>query len=599
MSSIYEPLPPDHPQRRDASPVISLSDIVGETMRPDELRQIVSRWGWKPTFISLARMASVIANDGGVLGKHAREMTVGVLLANRATEIERRIHAGLTRYLQGSVGRSATPAIAHEAVIYMLQAMALLYGRDGDAAPTDGELSLVMLAANDHVFRWREPDRREVTALESLTAEMCRSLLFNHSRDALRAFVRYTLLFRSRPRRSPEWSTDEKWNALQRRAFDASLTDYIETFAGPLFLVSETWGRQMDHARRSPQLNLAQWIGLVDAEPVVAAKYFDHLTIDRESARSALRRDVGADGLPIGTTLFHHTPLVRIDEGNVVAASPWAVREHLRIGLWDRFRRAAQTKPKGQSDAWPSAFGDLFEQWCQHVAREAARQPTCIDRIIVPDNPGTDEEIEDVVIQSENAVVLVSVKGRIAPEALLKRSASRTGVIEWLEQFFYAEPTKSQRGGAARLLDAKVAKLRRGEYEPALKRSLVVFPMIVVFDDIGLDNAGVHNWLTGRRTELGILNGPDVRPLLPVSIDTFERLLGCVARGTTLASVLHEKTHGDWRTGKLDSFLSELAPQIPPFASIEKEFLRCSGAIRDRMARRLEAGTGTRQGGDG
>jgi hypothetical protein len=293
------------------------------------------------------------------------------------------------------------------------------------------------------------------------------------------------------------------------------------------------------------------------------------------------------DGLPIGTTLFHRAPLVRVGATSLVAATPWAVREHHRIGLWDRMRRAAQPKPNKQSAAWPSAFGDLFEQWCQHVAREAATSPACVDRVLVPERSGTDEEIEDVVIQSENAVALISVKGRIAPESVLKRATSRRGVIQWLEEFFFAPETQGYRAGAARLLDAKVAKLRQGKFEPTLDRSLVIFPMIVVFDEIGLDNGGMHNWLAQRTAELGVLRGTDVRPVLPVHVDTYERLLGLVASGTPLASILREKTQTDWQTGKFDSLLHELAPKLGPLPSIEQEFARCSSSILQRMTRRL------------
>jgi len=59
--------------------------------------------------------------------------------------------------------------------------------------------------------------------------------------------------------------------------------------------------------------------------------------------------------------------------------------------------------------------------------------------------------------------------------------SSDSGVVDWLERFLFAPKSKTHRGGAARQLHANIERLRSGE--SAVPKDVVVFPVIVMYDD--------------------------------------------------------------------------------------------------------------------
>ena len=105
----------------------------------------------------------------------------------------------------------------------------------------------------------------------------------------------------------------------------------------------------------------------------------------------------------------------------LVGLSPWHVKDHVLFGTWAKLNAACKRVLKTDSiQTFASAFGYCFEEACADIAREAAGSSQFRDHLILPSQPGADDEIEDVVLVDEDVVALLSAKASLVPEASLR-----------------------------------------------------------------------------------------------------------------------------------------------------------------------------------
>lgn len=534
-------------------PVLAASLVGAPPPTPSELIEYVAKFAWDETVVRLSVLAAVVANNGGPDGKLARSLTTDLFLRSDPTRMPPR-----GRSLWNAVALlDWVPPAANEAAIYFLQGLALLYGPETGPAPSDGEITEMLIAANDYAFEWRTGDDEGLTRRERTVADTIRALGFNRSRDPARHIVRSYQMLRHRPTRRATWPDDAAWEDFQRKAFGMPLDEYLETLVLPVVTLSMRWGTQHASGIEAPILDPSTWWRESLVDNARGEAFLRDLTISRIDARRALDEQKRDDGLVVGPTLFYRTPFVELPDGRIVATSPSMVHEHLRGGLWGK-HRAALGKNSGE---WPAAFGELFEDWCQHVALMA--QPNSVDDIIVPRSRGTEEEVEDVIIRKGDKVALVSIKASTTREATVRGARSQREAVEWFDDFLFSskglgrEDGQKHGGGAIRRLDAKIRKLRAGLYEGhGFERTLKVYPLLVTYE-IGLDSPALYLWAADRCAEEGLLGQSHVAPVTFASIEDFEALLALSTRGHSAIDILRQKTSARWREGRFDMLLHE------------------------------------------
>jgi hypothetical protein len=127
------------------APWATLSGLSGRTIQPEELKARIRRFGWAGTFVQLARMAALLANSPeGAFGPEVRGRTFGAL-AKKARGVDPTWW--LFEHGPGSIHPDSV--IAHEKVIYFLQALAALECGTSGSAPGDADVAFLMAAAND------------------------------------------------------------------------------------------------------------------------------------------------------------------------------------------------------------------------------------------------------------------------------------------------------------------------------------------------------------------------------------------------------------------------------------------------------------------
>ncbi len=266
-----------------------------------------------------------------------RASLLGAVLANRAGDdggplAERLIREPLQKYERSQnplwariaeyVAENRSLRIAHEQVIYLLAAMAILYGRDEGPEPSPEHFAVMFLGANDYLSKWSEPDSRQLTEEEKVTAELIHVGRFNTYPDALRDLVRVNLLYSRAPLQGP-LSNATVWSEVQTRAFGNNFDDFFSTFILPLQFETQRWGTEHSQTFVAPVIEPMRWYANTTLNPAVGKAFFDTLTTTREAAQAELRARA-VDGVPHAPTLFVRKPFVRIDDERVVAASPWA-----------------------------------------------------------------------------------------------------------------------------------------------------------------------------------------------------------------------------------------------------------------------------------
>lgn len=530
-------------------PVLAASPAGLPPPKPQELIDFVAKFSWHDTVFRLSVLASVLANQGGPNGKLARELTVDLFLRSDPAKMSKR---GRVFWAYLSRLERISP-IASEAAIYFLQALAILYGTDDGPAPTDGQVAEMLVTANEYAFDWVRDDDDTLTRRERTVADTTRALGFNRSGDPARHIVRSYQMLLHRPERRAFWKNDEEWLAFQASAFSMPLDEYLETLVLPIVTISQKWGLDEAAGFELPILDPSTWWSNTLVEDSLGEAFLRGLSMSRAKAKTALEKQRRDDGLVVGPTLFYRSPFVELPDGRLVAVSPPMVREHLRGGLWGRHRNAMK-----HSSEWPPTFGELFEDWCQRVARLA--QERSVDQIIVPETRGTEDEVEDVLIRKNDKIVFVSVKASTIPEAKMRGARSQREVLAWFDDFLFS--TKGTRadgqghgGGAIRKLDAKITKLRAGGYEDSgLPRNLKVFPLVVAYEGC-LDSPAIYAWCEDRCREERLLGQRRVASVTFAAVEDFEALLALGTNGHSAIDILREKTGGRWKWGRFDVLL--------------------------------------------
>lgn len=577
------------PRLGNIAPILSIGHMTEqqsgryERIDPAVLKRHVASFGWKPTFWKLARLAAVMANGQR---NDARELTSDLLVRFESSPnpAERQIAA----YVAAHGNRSP---VAHEAGIYFLQALALLYGNESDDAPPDGTLAFWFLLANDYALEWRDADKTPLTLKERILADTTRCIGFNQRRDPVRHFVRMYLTLTTPPPRTPEWKVAAAWSEFLQSALGASLHDYVEGLAAPLVIHSKLWGGNRGRSE-VPVLNPSSWLGDTIGSSKSGEAFLDQLTLDRDRVVELLREGLPENGLPVGPSVFYRYPFVRFSPDAIVAASPWVVDEQLRAALWGKcISYAKQVDSRSGAQRWNSAFGDLFEMYGRRCVEQARRCEQFRETVHVSAEIGTDDEIEDIVIMDHDRVALVSFKASTIPEATMKQASCRNDVVKWFERWLFFREGSSgtgggHRDGALRLLNKKIDRLRAGDYEPTIPRGWQVFPVVVTYDELGADNIGMYRWVDERCRTEALLQQKRVRRPTFAHINEFEELLAMAGNGRRVLDVLQRKTKSNQAA---EAPLAVLIRQV----CRDERHLRLRGlseefeSLSDRIAMRL------------
>lgn len=481
--------------------------------------------------------------------------------------------------------QGAMRAVVHEKVLYMLEAVALIYSGDEGATPSDGQLAFLALAANDYVDDWYDADERKLLPHEDTLAGFADAARFNQQRDPLVAILRARGLLSSPVPRSNDLSDPSLWRQLQETAFGRSFLEHFDLFLLPMLLYARAyWGTEApDGSVRMPELHPETWSANSAVTETEVESFFGPIVLDRAGAQRGVR--FRSDGLPHAPTFLLKRPLVRCSEGTLVATSPWAVFRQLHTGLWFRFLSAA--KELGLVDTWNPAFGLLFEGWCQRIARLAQANPNFVSDLHLPSEPGGNDEIEDVVVLGSDAAVFLSVKSRLVRESAARDSLSRNAIWDWYADVLFGATKPGYRHGWLRQLDEKIRKARAGHFEPTVHRNTLIFPVVVMYDDTA-ESPMLYDLIDETCRAKGILyNQRGVAPVTVCSVGDFEGLMAAGAKGIDIVSIMKAKVGSEWRRQRLSVYLFEECAQKDPtflrLAALEDEF----GALVEDAMRRL------------
>jgi hypothetical protein len=577
----------------------TLSELIGQRMAPADLIARVRALHREETVFKLARFAAVLANArGSVLGPEARAWTRDLLVQGRESpnHLEAAVGAALARL-------PLDRAVGHAHVVFLLQLMAVAYASPTGNIPSDGYLSFLMLAANEHIPEWVPSDKAVLTSVERVLGVSFFCTTFNQSDDMMRSLLRIVDLAGHRSER--DFPDARTWEQIQHEAFGTSFEEYVDLFLTPMYIISKSW----DGDSRPPVTMLEQWRGSDDRERALYERWLREASMTFEEAATAFAGRQMASGLLGLTTEFFRKPFIQSGH-HLVCLSPWHMRDHVVFGTWGKLNEASK-KVLGTSSnqVFSSAFGYNFERWCGSLATEASSSDAFRDELILPSAPGAEDEIEDVVVCEGNYVALFSAKASLVRETSLKTANYVEDTVAWLRRFFFEEgegaKPRGYRAGAALLLDAKIQRLRAGDYEDrGLRRDAVLLPCIISFDNVG-ESGALYRWLGEECARRGILSArPDVRPLTVLTPEDYEGLIALSAEGLGICQLLAEKTEPDRAEGRLDQFLYDRAPgqKLMRLPSMRPRFERMGERSIERMRLAmgaLEADRALQQAGAG
>jgi hypothetical protein len=212
----------------------------------------------------------------------------------------------------------------------------------------------------------------------------------------------------------------------------------------------------------------------------------------------------------------------------------------------------------------------MFEEWVRGYATKVKESPSTKIEIVLPTHPGATDEIEDVVVIENNAVVMFSVKGRMVREDIARYSLSRRQLLDWYEKYFFENKNDAFRGGALRQISARIDMLRRGEFEDrGITKNVRVHPVIVTYDSL-CENQLLYSWLNEKCKEHRVLQQSNVGKPVLAEVQEFERLIGVAADGGSIVKLLEKRHTQHWADERLEVILSEFdAPLRLPGYDVE------------------------------
>ncbi|AKQ68198.1 hypothetical protein A176_005110 [Myxococcus hansupus] len=559
------------------SSYISAQSATGVPVHAHKLREFIARFSWEETFMKLAMLAGALANYRTNGGEYYSQHVY-----NELTKL--RFSFRKIDWLIGDhVLRNKENPVAHEQAIYFLQSLAILYGKTIGPTPSDLEVGQLLLAANDHLTSWKEEDAPPLSRSDRLTAEFCHLARFNTHHDPLRGIVRTALIFEHPPKQGL-LSDPAKWTDLQERAFGTSFTEWLEIFLLPLFYFSQTWGTHKDGKWIAPIITPQTWYAKTALQPTWTDHHFSSLTTTRVEARSHIEASLRSDGLPHAPTFFIRTPFIKLNSGNLVAASPWAIREQLRGGIWMRHREATRSF-SDDIRTWTSAFGQTFEAACRNIALETIGQSNPTTKLILSTAIGSSDELEDIVTIESDGIVLFSVKSRLVLESVARQAVSRRNLLNWYEEFLFGPGNKKKKHqpGALRLLDARIHAIRSGQTE--IRETLApIFPVLVTFDDL-CENGALDRWIAKKYSEHDMPRPPNTHPPVLLTINDFEALMSLSSSGHLITSILSRKHSEEWRDATMSALLLSYSPNGSLLCA--KSFLKRFSEIDERAFSRF------------
>lgn len=555
-------------------------EVFGETMSANFLKERIRSFGWKSSVTSLARLAAFIQNPA-TTAEQVRTKTVDPIheifgdiaatpMLNRA-----KIFARLNR---------AHIQIAHEEVLAYLQHLVLVEGGDGDEGPSDAELTLWMLGANCHLGEWSEPDERELTREEKVIALLMRRHCFDKSGDWAAIAVRNYELFRTCPA-DQSLGGGDAWAQLQEEAFGCSFEVYYLLILAPLAARAI---RQIVSADDIPAVSVDYWKS-VECDLNWVKKCLDGLAVSREEARSQIlerKNSVNSDGLLHAPSLLRRKPLLTDGEGWLITA-PAGIIALFHAGPWGAYLEKLKVIHGGSNGfkRWSSAFGAAFEQYCADWAKSAAASSVFRRswKMIVPGNPGTADEIEDVILIEDDEAVVFSVKSSMVPEETLRIAKSQSAAIDWIDRFLFSSAKSFK--GAIRKLSANIDEIRRGDFASrGASETLKIHPVLVTYDALGED-VDLYARIRRKCIEYNLLCQKDVAPLTLASVSDYELMMQYVHSGRSLVGILKKrKKNKPWFGRRLEQQMSCIKPPVSRSFMFER-FRQVFGKVLTAMGR--------------
>lgn len=576
----------DHPSLAYLHPYETAKTIFGFSVPADELLSRVRTFSWRRSFHSLAQLAAIVANTpGGANSERVRRLTIDPLTRLPG---QPDTQGFLERARQTVSVRRSQMILAHEEAILFLQHVVLLEGASDGDGPAESEIALWLAIANDHLERWQIEDSAALSEREQLAAQLIRLARFNNASDLLRTLVRTISIFSTRPPLT-DLNLAAQWERLQEEAFGRDFMSFFETGPGLLAFGIPGWGVE-NHPMSDPLIDLPKWLEQSRLSPSTVEESLKSMIATREAIVADTKKRMRSDGLPLSPTALLHTPLVTLAPSTYSVASPWAVLNQMRTGIWFRYLRGAQTfdpertRDEG-ADLWFSAFGYMVENWCVRVAHEAEKSVRFSATLNVPTYSGSSDEVEDVVLIEGDKVILFSVKARLVEAKVSREAHSPKTTWDWYEKFFFAPKTKKFRPGACRQLSARIDSLRAGQFESlGLRRDLYVYPVLVTYDDLGEYDL-LYKLIEDKCRELSLLQQVDVGPFAIAHLDEFELLMTRASKGRSVTGLLLNRERRD-RHRRLDQVIYEVEPVTERLPFLDAEFDVLTKRISARLFRR-------------
>ncbi len=514
------------------------SEILGRPVAAKDLVAQTKSFSRVELFAKLAVLAATIGNQGS-LSPEAIRLTTDAITA----------YAGSLNIRQQAVAvrlqQMGERVIAHERVIYWLQCLALVTCASTGLEPSWADVAWLLVQANDHVDRRIQDDAMPGDPLERGLVSFFVASRFDVGMDPVAAHARAYQLTNTRPEHGP-LADPAVWDEVMAHAFHGtSFREYFTGMLTPLVLESLNWGIGKDGQVRPPVINPGLWLSEVTHVPEIANSVFDGLSISEEEARRELVATLDADGVPQTSDLFAHRPFLRVDNGSLIAASPWLVLEQMRLGIWDKCRRACNDRLG--SESWNRAFGQIFEIWAREISKRAAATPGFVGSLVLSKNVGGSDEVEDVVVHDAQNVMLGSAKSSLIPKPLFSPRLNSRKVVEWYEKVLFGHPSDDRRAGALRLLDQRVRRCRGGDLS-GIDRSSTIYPVVITYERLG-DSPVFYQWVQERSKDERVLQQSNVAPTTFVSAADFEMVMAASPR-VSIFEILR------WRCGTDDGLAS-------------------------------------------
>jgi hypothetical protein len=253
---------------------------------------------------------------------------------------------------------------------------------------------------------------------------------------------------------------------------------------------------------------------------------------------------------------FLRRPFLRLENGQWLLIAPRAIESWLGEGFTHRAMEAAERR--GQSLRLRAFLGTVFERYCLDLTQSVytGERPPGGGRVYGEQdyNRGGRQLTSDVAIDLGPDLVMIEVVARRLTQEM-QVFGDREVLERNLAPMLFAKMAQLGRvatdlfAGTATLPDVEIAHVER------------LWPMLVTAGDL-MQTEILWDRIDERMPEA--LRGERVEPLTVLDIGDFELLLGVVAEGHSLPSILARKSVGPYRRLELSRLLLEELHMAPP-----------------------------------